>query len=115
MRSTMRTGSGAIFCKCSIFSFSLDALYNTTRPQACLGILIWLLYAHPPPPPRARGVGGYNHHDIGDEVDWRPPLLYAYPLGHRVPATREICQKCVKYQLLGGLIHERVNLGLKSG
>ena len=22
------------------------------------------------------GVGGYNHHDIGGEVEWRPPLLY---------------------------------------
>ena len=42
------------------------------------------------------GVGGYNHHDIGQEVEGRPPLLYANPLCHRVPATLEICQKCVK-------------------
>ena len=41
----------------------------------------------PPPPPPAGGVGGYNHHCIGEEVEWRPPLLYANPLGHHVPAT----------------------------
>ena len=41
----------------------------------------------PPPPHPAGGVGGYNHHYIGDEVEWRPPLLYANPLGHHVPAT----------------------------
>ena len=39
------------------------------------------------PPAPAGVVGSYNHHDIGEEVDWRPPLLYANPLGHRVPAT----------------------------
>ena len=45
-------------------------------------------YAQPiTPPPPAGGVGGYNHHDI--EVEWRPPLLYANPLGHRVRATPE--------------------------
>ena len=33
------------------------------------------------------GVGGYNHHDSGVEGEWRPLLLYANPLGHRVPAT----------------------------
>ena len=26
-------------------------------------------------PPLAEGVGGYDHHDIGEEVEWRPPLL----------------------------------------
>ena len=26
-------------------------------------------------------------HDIGEEVEWRPLLLYANPLGHRIPAT----------------------------
>ena len=41
----------------------------------------------PPPPPPAGGVGGYNHHYIGEEVEWRLPLLNANPLGHRVPAT----------------------------
>ena len=38
----------------------------------------------------AGAVGGYNHHCIGEEVEWRPPLLYAYPLGHRVPATPDM-------------------------
>uniref|UniRef100_A0A7S4FWQ2 Uncharacterized protein n=1 Tax=Eutreptiella gymnastica TaxID=73025 RepID=A0A7S4FWQ2_9EUGL len=28
-------------------------------------------------PPLAGGVGGYNHHCIGEEGEWRPPLLYA--------------------------------------
>ena len=36
------------------------------------------------------GVGGYNHHCIGEEVEWRPPLLYANPLGHRIPATPDM-------------------------
>ena len=40
--------------------------------------------------PLARGVGGYNHHCIGDEVEWTPPLLYTNPLGHRVPATPDM-------------------------
>ena len=31
------------------------------------------------PLPLVGGVGGYNHHDIGEEVEWRPPLLYANP------------------------------------
>ena len=35
---------------------------------------------NPPPPPAAGGVDGYNHHDIGEEVEWRPPLLSAHPL-----------------------------------
>ena len=39
------------------------------------------------PPPSAVAVGDYNHYDTGEEVEWRPPLLYANPLGHRVPAT----------------------------
>ena len=34
----------------------------------------------------AGGVGGYNHRDIGEEVEWRPPLLCANPLGHCIPA-----------------------------
>ena len=37
--------------------------------------------------PRQGCVGGYNQRDSGEEVEWRPPLLYANPLGHRVPAT----------------------------
>ena len=45
------------------------------------------LSSQPPPPPQAGGVGSYNHRDIGEEVEWRPPLLYANPLGHRVLAT----------------------------
>ena len=44
----------------------------------------------PPPPPPAGGLGGYNHHCIGEEVEWRPPLLYANPLGHRVPTTLDM-------------------------
>ena len=43
------------------------------------------------PPPAAGGVGGYKHHDIVEEVEWWPLLWYANPLGHRVPATLEIC------------------------
>ena len=34
----------------------------------------------PPAPPSAGSVDSYNHHDIGEEVEWRPPLLYANPL-----------------------------------
>ena len=41
----------------------------------------------PPPSPGAGGVGGYNHRDTGEEGEWRPPLLYANPLGHCVPDT----------------------------
>ena len=26
-------------------------------------------------PPQAGGVGAYDHHCIGEEVEWRPPLL----------------------------------------
>ena len=40
-----------------------------------------------PPPPRARGVGGYNHHGTSDKGDWIPPLMYANPFGHRILAT----------------------------
>ena len=50
----------------------------------------------PPPPPRAGGVGGYNHHCIGEEVEWRPPLLYANHLGHRVPATPDMSNNSIK-------------------
>ena len=49
-----------------------------------------------PPPPLAGGVDSYNHHDIGEEVEWRPPLMYANPLGHRIPATLKISQKYIK-------------------
>ena len=35
------------------------------------------------PPGRGRGC-------IGEEVEWRPPSLYANPLGHRVPATPDM-------------------------
>ena len=45
------------------------------------------LFLFNPPPPAAGVVGSYNRHDIGEEVEWRPPLLYANPLGHSVPAT----------------------------
>ena len=50
-------------------------------------------------PPLAGVVGGYNHHCIGEEVEWRPPLLrppllYAYPLGHRVLASLKIPGTC---------------------
>ena len=41
-------------------------------------------YCQPPPP--VGGVGGYNHQNNGEEGEWRPPLLYANPLGHHVPA-----------------------------
>ena len=37
------------------------------------------LLAVNPPLLLARGVGGYNHRDSGEEGDWRPPLLYANP------------------------------------
>ena len=53
---------------------------------------------HPAPPPGAGGAGSYNRHDFGEEVEWRSLLLYANPLGHRVPATLEICQKCGKHE-----------------
>ena len=32
-----------------------------------------------PPPLLAGGVGSYNCHDIGEEVEWRPRLLYVNP------------------------------------
>ena len=44
----------------------------------------------PPPLSLAGGVGGYNHHDIGQEVELRPPWLYVNPLGHRVPTTLDM-------------------------
>ena len=31
--------------------------------------------------------GGYNHHAIGGEVEWTPPLLYVSFFGHRLPAN----------------------------
>ena len=45
------------------------------------------LFVLNPPPPLAGVVGSYNRHDIGEEVEWRPPLSCANPLGHCVPAT----------------------------
>ena len=45
-----------------------------------------LLSTPPPPPSPIGGVGGHNHCDTGKEGEWRLPLLYANPLGHRVPA-----------------------------
>ena len=43
------------------------------------------------PPAQTVGVvGNYKHHDIGEEVEWRPALLYAKPLGHRVLPTRNL-------------------------
>ena len=80
--------------ECIIYSFSHCGQENTTVPQAYLCILILVLYAQRLP--AARGLGGDHHHDIGEEVEWRLRLRYANPLGHRVPATLEICQKCVK-------------------
>ena len=44
----------------------------------------------PPPPPAAGDAGGCNHHCIGEEVEWRPPLLYANRLGHGVPTTLDM-------------------------
>ena len=44
----------------------------------------------------AGGVGGYNHNCIGEEVEWRPLLLYAYPLGHCVLANLKILGKYKK-------------------
>ena len=38
-------------------------------------------------PPLVGGVGGYNHHGIGEGLEWRPPLSYANPLGHCIPPT----------------------------
>ena len=45
----------------------------------------------PPPPPPVQGLlGGYDHDCIGEQVEWRPLLLYANPLGHEVLATPDI-------------------------
>ena len=43
-----------------------------------------LLLPLPAALPWQGGVGGYHHHYIGEAVEWRPLLLYANPLGHRV-------------------------------
>ena len=45
------------------------------------------LCAQPPPPFVAGGVGGYSHHDTGEEVEWRHLMLYA---------KREIDVWCVR-------------------
>ena len=34
--------------------------------------------------------GGYNHHCIAEVVKWRPPLLFANPLGHGLVATLDM-------------------------
>ena len=49
-----------------------------------------------PPPFLAGSCAQLQHHDIGEELEWRPPLLSANPLDRRVVATLEVCQKCVK-------------------
>ena len=33
------------------------------------------IYIRPSPGRGAGGVGAYNHHCNGEEVEWRPPLL----------------------------------------
>ena len=45
-------------------------------------------------------------------MEWRPPLLCAYPLGHRVLATLKKCEKCRK-----GLVetHARCARGAQRG
>ena len=61
----------------------------------------------PPPPPPAGGVDSYNHHDIGEEVERRPPLLYANPLRktrtkneHAMHARSNArCARCVCFSL----------------
>ena len=45
---------------------------------------------NPLPPPLAGVVGDYNHHEMGEEMEWRPLLLHADPC---VPANLKICQK----------------------
>ena len=40
-------------------------------------------------PLMAGAVGGYNRHCIGEEVEWRPPLLYANPSSHRISTTTD--------------------------
>ena len=32
--------------------------------------------------------------DIGQGAEWRPPLSYADPSGHRTPATTSACGAC---------------------
>ena len=42
----------------------------------------------------------YDHHGIGEEVEWRPPLLYAGTLGHHIPTPLKVCQKMRKITTL---------------
>ena len=60
----------------------LGTLWGTLSASHAKGVSL----LSTPPPPQG-GVGGYNHRGIGEEVEWRPLLLFANPLGHRVPAT----------------------------
>ena len=46
----------------------------------------------------AGGMGSYNYHDLGEEVECRPLLFYANPLGHHILATLQPCQKVSKKQ-----------------
>ena len=39
-------------------------------------------------------MGSYNHHYIGEEVEYKPPLRP--PLGHCVPTTLKIWQEIHK-------------------
>ena len=57
------------------------------HPRWCGPCQRGLFIINAPPPPRARGLGGYNHRDTGEEGEWRPPLLYANPLSRRFSAT----------------------------
>ena len=42
-------------------------------------------------------MGGSNHHCNGEVVEWRPPLLYAYPLSHCIPANLKIPGKTERH------------------
>ena len=47
--------------------------------------------------PVCRGCGiGRPQPPLVRRMEWRPPLLCAYPLGHRVLATLKKCEKCRK-------------------
>ena len=47
------------------------------------------------PPPRLSPGGGCGRLQppLVRRMEWRPPLLYAYPLGHRLLATLKIPEK----------------------
>ena len=40
-----------------------------------------------PPPPRQGVWAATTTMQLVRRMEWRPPLLYAYPLGHCIPAT----------------------------